>query len=221
MPTANREDYLKRIYRLQARHGEQPVPMGKLAAAVGVAAGSATGMVKTLVDMGLVVYEPYVGVRLTDQGERIALHVLRRHRLIEAFLVKTLGLDWSAVDAEAEAIEHVVSEELLEHIDAFLGRPRFDPHGDPIPDAEGKLAVRRHQPLDQCEAGQRIRVSRVSDQDAAFLQFLDRVGLRPGAEAVVEAVDQDAQTLAISAPDRPTVNLSSSAAAKVMVETLA
>jgi DtxR family transcriptional regulator, Mn-dependent transcriptional regulator len=220
MPTANREDYLKRIYRLQGRQGDHPVAMGKLAAEVGVSAGSATGMVKTLVEMGLVDYEPYVGVRLTDQGERIALHVLRRHRLIEAFLVKTLGLDWSAVDPEAEAIEHVVSEELLEHIDAFLGRPRFDPHGDPIPDAEGKLAVRRHQPLNQCEVGQRIRVSRVSDQDAAFLQFIDRVGLRPGAEATIEAVDQDAQTIALRAADREPVNLSAAAAAKVMVETM-
>ncbi len=220
MPTASREDYLKRIYRLQTRQGDEPVGMGDLARAVGVAAGSVTGMVKALVEMGLVSYEPYIGVRLTQQGERIALHVLRRHRLVEAFLVSTLGLDWSAVDAEAEAIEHVISDELLEHIDVFLGRPQFDPHGDPIPDADGRVTRIPYRPLDRCLAGEHVRISRVSDQDSAFLQFIDRIGLKPGARALVVAIDAEAQTVTVDPVEGQPVALSADAAAKLLVERL-
>src|SRR6476661_8041735 len=144
MPSSTVEDYLKQIYlEQQAGDAGQLVPMGRLAAAMGVVPGTATSMVKTLADSGLVSYEPRGGLRLTRGGEQLALRVLRRHRLVELFLVKTLGLDWSEVHAEAEELEHAISDRVMDRIDVLLGHPTVDPHGDPIPDsnaAAGKLA---------------------------------------------------------------------------------
>src|ERR1700748_2811268 len=141
MHSSTVEDYLKQIYlEQQSTAPGQLVQMGKLALAMGVVPGTATSMVKALADSGLVAYEPRGGARLTRGGEQLALHVLRRHRLVELFLVKVLGLDWSEVHAEAEELEHAVSEKVLEKMDAFLDHPRVDPHGDPIPPARGKLA---------------------------------------------------------------------------------
>ncbi|HEU4690336.1 MAG TPA: metal-dependent transcriptional regulator, partial [Vicinamibacterales bacterium] len=135
------ENYLKAIYVAQgAREDSTLVPMGQLAAALGVVPGTATTMVKTLADSGLVRYEPYMGVRLTPAGEKLAALVLRRHRLIEQFLVQVLGMNWSEVHDEAERLEHAVSERLIDRIDEMLGRPAVDPHGDPIPDPEGTLS---------------------------------------------------------------------------------
>src|SRR4051794_10565100 len=140
MPSSTVENYLKQIYLEQQDAGAADlVPMGRLASAMGVVPGTATSMIKTLADSGLVQYEPRGGVRLTHGGEQLALHVLRRHRLVELFLVKVLGLDWSEVHAEAEELEHAISDKVLEKIDAILGKPRVDPHGDPIPLANGKV----------------------------------------------------------------------------------
>src|SRR5438046_8279 len=132
------ENYLKALYSEQQRAGDELVSMGRLASAMGVVPGTVTTMVKALADSGLVSYEPRGGVRLTRGGEQLALHVLRRHRLVELFLVKVLGLDWSEVHAEAEELEHAVSDKVLERIDALLEHPRVDPHGDPIPPARGR-----------------------------------------------------------------------------------
>lgn len=220
MPTTSREDYLKRIFMLEQEHPDEAVAMGELAQAVEVAAGSATGMVKTLVDMGLVDYEPYVGVRLTEQGRKIAIHVLRRHRLIEAFLVQTLEVDWSEVDREAEAIEHVISEQLLEKIDLYLGHPTVDPHGDPIPDARGRFARLRTRNLAHCQLGQRVRIARVMDQDPQFLQFIERIGLKPGVQMSVQSIDPQAQVLVVATAQQEAINLSLHAAGKLMVDVL-
>src|SRR5580765_6417701 len=133
VPSVTVENYLKQLYLSQQEEPERLVAMGKLAGAMGVVPGTATTMVKALADSGLVSYEPRGGVRLTRAGEQLALHVLRRHRLIELFLVKFLDLDWSEVHAEAEELEHAVSDKVLEKIDALLGHPVVDPHGDPIP----------------------------------------------------------------------------------------
>src|SRR5213592_1588344 len=135
--------------------------MGKLATAMGVVPGTATSMVKALADSGLVSYEPRGGARLTSGGEQLALHVLRRHRLVELFLVKVLGLDWSEVHEEADELEHAISDKVLERIDALLGRPRVDPHGDPIPTAKGKLAAPRLESLADCGLGKSLRIARV------------------------------------------------------------
>src|SRR6476659_5765191 len=161
MPSSTVENYVKQIYLEQqaagaAAHG-QLVPMGKLAAAMGVVPGTATSMVKTLADSGLVSYEPRGGLRLTRGGEQLALHVLRRHRLVELFLVKVLGLDWSEVHAEAEELEHAISDKVLERIDALLDRPSVDPHGDPIPSARGDVSDVAQHSLADCALSRPVR----------------------------------------------------------------
>src|SRR5882672_11297856 len=159
------EDYLKQLYLTQQQAApERLVAMGKLAGAMGVVPGTATTMVKALADSGLVTYEPREGVRLTRGGEQLALHVLRRHRLVELFLVKTLGLDWSEVHDEAEELEHAISDKVLQRIDKLLGHPSVDPHGDPIPSAKGKVSEDRLVRLPEAGMNQKVRIARIVDQ---------------------------------------------------------
>lgn len=213
------EDYVKQIYLEQLdAPGGGLVSMGKLASAMGVVPGTATAMVKALADAGLVDYEPRGGARLTRGGEKLALHVLRRHRLVELFLVKVLGLDWSEVHVEAEELEHAISDKVLERIDVALGRPRVDPHGDPIPTARGKVVTSRYASLADCEMHRRLRVARVIDQDSSFLQFVDRCGLVPGVDVTVEVRDELADAVWVRPGDRRPVTLGTAAAAKILVE---
>src|SRR5438105_11795704 len=167
------ENYLKQLYSEQQRTSGELVSMGRLASAMGVVPGTVTTMVKALADSGLVEYEPRGGVRLTRGGEQLALHVLRRHRLVELFLVKVVGLDWSEVHAEAEELEHAISDKVLEKIDTLLGRPSVDPHGDPIPLANGQLMPSPITSLADCPVNQPLRVERILDQDSSFLQLVD------------------------------------------------
>src|SRR5712691_25484 len=143
-PSSTVENYLKAIYQGQSAlvGHERLVPMGQVASALGVTPGTATTMVKALAESGLAEYEPYSGVRLTAAGEKLAALVLRRHRLVESFLVQVMGMSWAEVHEEAEQLEHVVSDRLIERIDEMLGRPTHDPHGDPIPTPEGAIARR-------------------------------------------------------------------------------
>src|SRR5438309_5829771 len=172
MPSSTVEDYLKQIYLQQQADPDQPVATGRLAEVMGVVPGTVTSMIKALADSGLVAYEPRGGTRLTRGGEQLALHVLRRHRLVELFLVKVLGLDWSEVHDEADNLEHAISEKVLQRIDEYLGHPSADPHGDPIPTAKGKLTVADPQldSLADCSLHRSVRVARVVDQESAFLQ---------------------------------------------------
>ncbi len=221
MPSSTVEDYVKRIYLEQAAARGALVPMGRLAAAMKVVPGTATSMIQALAKSGLVEYEPRGGVRLTRGGEQLALHVLRRHRLVELLLVKVLGLDWSEVHDEAEELEHVISDRVLERIDALLGHPSVDPHGDPIPTAKGKLAPPPpRRSLADCDLGRPYRVTRVIDQDPAFLQFVDRRGLVPGVTLVVEVRDAPADAVSVRPADRKPVTLGNAAAAKILVEEL-
>ncbi len=144
LPSSTVENYLKAIFQGEAQltRSQRLLPMGQLATALGVAPGTATTMVKALAESGLVEYEPYNGVRLSPAGSRLAALVLRRHRLIELFLVQVLGMRWDEVHDDAEQLEHVVSERLIERIDELLGHPEVDPHGDPIPSREGELVSR-------------------------------------------------------------------------------
>src|SRR3954452_7964061 len=153
MPTSTVENYVKQLYLEQQRAPEQLVSMGKLATAMGVVPGTATTMMKALADSGLVAYEPRGGVRLTRGGEQLAAHVLRRHRLIELFLVQVMGMDWSEVHPEAEELEHAVSDRLIARMDEMLGSPSVDPHGDPIPDAQGVVAAPVLPSLLTCAVG--------------------------------------------------------------------
>jgi DtxR family Mn-dependent transcriptional regulator len=218
------ENYLKTLYAEQQRSGRGLVAMGTVAAAMDVAPGTATAMVKALHESGLVEYEPRGGVRLTGKGEKLALHVLRRHRLVEMFLVEALGLDRSEVDEEAEELEHAISDKVLEKIDQFLGHPEVDPHGDPIPSAKGKVSNRALTSLAECELGRPVRVARVIDQNPQFLQFVDRHSLKPGAQVVVRGRDDVADSVSIHSrgagggqPQSP-LTLGRTAAAKILVD---
>jgi len=175
-------------------------------------------MIKALADSGLVSYEPRSGVRLTSGGEQLALHVLRRHRLIELFLVKVLGLDWSEVHDEAEELEHAVSQKVLDRIDVLLGHPSVDPHGDPIPTARGNVSPSPTRSLADCELRRPLRVARIIDQEPAFLQFIDRCGLTPGVSVAVESRDELAQAVKVRSSAGEVTTLGIVVAAKILVE---
>jgi DtxR family Mn-dependent transcriptional regulator len=181
------EDYTKAVYALQARTG-RPVATNALAERMGVSPASASGMLKKLADLGLVTHAPYRGTRLTAAGRRVALEVLRHHRLLELFLSETLGVPWDQVDREADVLEHVLSEELEQLIADRLGHPTFDPHGDPIPTPELELDEGTTENLQALEPGERAVLVRVSDADPALLRFLSERAIAPGA--VLEVVDK-------------------------------
>lgn len=172
------QDYLKEIYKLQSE-GERPTTTA-IAKRMGVAPSSATSMLKKLAALGLADHAPYRGVELSGAGTKIALEVIRHHRLLEQYLAETLGLGIDAVHAEADRLEHVISEELEARIDEKLGYPTHDPHGDPIPDAGLKIERRTLRSLGALEPGEEVTVERVPDGDAALLRYLERLRLLPG-----------------------------------------
>ena len=218
LPSQTVENYLKAILLAQTALSDanRLVPMGQLAASLGVVPGTATTMVKALAESGLVRYEPYAGVRLTQAGEKLAALVLRRHRLIELFLVKVMGMSWTEVHDEAENLEHAVSDRLIDRIDEMLGRPEVDPHGDPIPNAEGAVGSQEYETLLTCPLHEPVRVSRVSDQDRDFLQFIERHDLKPGAIVRVEERDQAADSVKLRGAREFTIG--ARAASKVLVQ---
>lgn len=179
------EDYAKTIYSLQERAGGEPVASGDVAARLGVSPASASGMIKRLAEMGLVDHVPYKGVALTADGRRLALEVLRHHRLLELFLAEHLGMAWDRVHDEAEALEHVISPELERLIAAKLGDPRRDPHGDPIPSADLEVDATDTQSLEVVEVGAVGRFARVSDADGEMLRYLSEQGIEIGAQVEV------------------------------------
>lgn len=218
MPTSTVEDYLKQILLEEQGHGEKRVATGRLAQALAVTPGTVTAMVKALSESGLVDYEAYGGVRLTKAGRQLALHVLRRHRLIELFLVRIMGMDWSEVHGEADRLEHAVSDRLIERIDEMLGHPAVDPHGDPIPTIGGELAPAQHEALAELGVGGTGRVTRIVDQEPGFLRLVERLGLRPGTNVKVVSRDEDADTLEIQVGRGAKAGLGFRAAAKILVE---
>lgn len=219
MPSSTVENYLKQLYLEQQNAPSQRVSMGKLAAVMGVVPGTATTMVKALSDSGLVSYEPRGGVTLSRGGEQLALHVLRRHRLVELFLVNVLGLDWSEVHDEAEELEHAISDKVLARIDAVLEHPRSDPHGDPIPPAKGRPQPTPPRPsLADVEPGRGYRVARVIDQAPAFLQFLQKSGLIPGVDVTMERRDDMADAIRVRPTRGQALTLGITAAMKILVE---
>ena len=220
LPSSTVENYLKAIYQGQsALPGVQRLlPMGQVASAVGVTPGTATTMVKALAESGLAEYEPYAGVRLTKAGEQLAALVLRRHRLVELFLVQVMGMSWAEVHDEAEQLEHVVSERVIERMDEMLGRPTHDPHGDPIPSADGAIAPHDVDNLLTCPIGQALRVTRITDQDPAFLRFIERHQLKPGQRVEVEARDMAADAVRLRGADREPLTIGAGAASKLLVE---
>ena len=218
LPSQTVENYLKTIFLAQtATPGKELVPMGQLAHALGVVPGTATTMVKALSESGLVHYEPYMGVRLTPAGEKLAGLVLRRHRLVELFLVKVVGMSWAEVHDEAERLEHAVSERLIDLIDEMLGRPAVDPHGDPIPTAEGRIPRAQHENLLTAPVATPLVVTRVIDQDAEFLRFVERRGLVPGRRIVIESRDSAADAVVLSVDAGAPASIGTRTAAKILV----
>jgi DtxR family Mn-dependent transcriptional regulator len=175
------EDYAKAIYALEARGEGAAVSTNALAERLGLTPGSVSAMVKRLGELGVVEHVPYRGVSLTEAGRRVALEVIRHHRLLELYLVKSLGLPWDRVHEEAEVLEHVLSEQLEEVIAAQLGYPTLDPHGDPIPGPDLVLHEPATLSLETLEPGDRGRFARVSDSDPAMLRYLGEQGIAPGA----------------------------------------
>ncbi len=218
MATSTVENYIKQLYLLGAEQPGAPVLMGDLARAMRVVPGTATTMVKALAKAGLVRHTPRVGARLTPAGERLALQMLRKHRLIEMFLVHTLKLDWSEIHEEAELLEHALSDRLVERLDAFLGHPRVDPHGDPIPSAAGHMPSRAARPLADLPAGASATLARITRQDSEFLRFLDDAGLKPGRRVKLVRRDPVADLLIVTLGDGREVPLGSNAARHLLVE---
>jgi DtxR family transcriptional regulator, Mn-dependent transcriptional regulator len=176
--TASVEDCLKAVYELERSGGA--VSTTNLANRLGVAPPSVTGMMRRLSDSGLVEYEPYHGARLTDEGQRVALRTLRRHRVLETYLTRALGIPWDRVHEEAERLEHAASDALIDRMAALLGHPTVDPHGAPIPTAEGVVDERTLTPLADLTPGDRARVVCVNDEDPERLRYLAELGLVPG-----------------------------------------
>ena len=216
MPTPTVENYLKQLY-LEQPHFPNLVPMGHLASAMDVTPGTATSMIKTLADSGLVHYEPRSGAKLNEHGQRLALHVLRRHRLIELFLVNILGLDWSEVHNEADQLEHVVSDKVLERIDKLLDHPTVDPHGDPIPTADGDVHYQNLIPLSESPTQNTVTITRIIDQDPKFLRFIDKYNLTLDTKITVISIDIEADAMTIQPQNSNPITIGLTAASKIHV----
>lgn len=211
------ENYVKAIYQLCSAESQQPAATGRLATALAVSPGTVTSMLKTLSEGGLAVYTPYEGVRLTAAGQALALRVLRRHRLIELFLFRTLAIPWDEVHAEAENLEHAASDHLVDRIDQFLGFPTNDPHGDPIPRSDGTLPDHAARSLTQWEVPRPFRLVRVLDQSPEFLRFLTESGLSVGATGSIRQSHPEAGVIVVQLANS-TATISQQVADKLLVE---
>ena len=215
--TAPVEDYLKAIYAIELAGGVAAT--NDIAQRLEIAPASVSGMVRRLSEQGLLAYERYRGVRLTPAGRQAALRTLRRHRVIEAYLVRALGYPWDGVHEEAERLEHAASDALIDRMAAAIGEPLTDPHGAPIPSREGEIDETRHSTLADVQPGQRVRIMRVGDEDAGLLRYLASLGIRPGVVVTLaeRAPFDGPLTLAL---DAGSCQVGSSLAARVEVEHL-
>ncbi|MBI4887853.1 MAG: metal-dependent transcriptional regulator [Acidobacteria bacterium] len=220
LPSSTVENYLKAIYLgvSSDRSVGGLLPMGQLAGALGVAPGTATTMVKALAESGLVHYEPYAGVALTEAGGKLAALVVRRHRVIELFLVQVVGYRWDDVHEEAEQLEHAVSDRLIDRMDEMLGRPAVDPHGDPIPDPEGVVKPQPAQTLLSCPLHVPVTITRVIDQDKMFLRFIENHHLKPGESIEVEDRDAASDSVRVRGRDEQRITIGTRAASKLLVQ---
>ena len=217
MATIAVENYLKHVLLL-SEDGDELVSMGALAESLEVVPGTVTTMVKALADEGLVDHLPRQGVRLTGAGRRMALNVLRKHRLVETFLVNVLKMDWSRVHGEAEQLEHAISDEVLDRLDALLGHPTVDPHGDPIPSRHGKLSSQVYATLATCVTERPLRIVRVTEQSEEFLRFAEQNGLQPGTALKVTDRNLTAGLVTLRKGTGRPIALSVAAAGKILVE---
>lgn len=201
------ENYLKAIFKISEKEAKA-ASTNAIAAELQTTAASVTDMLKRLAEKNLIAYEKYRGVELSGEGNRLATALIRKHRLWEVFLVEKLGFAWDEVHDLAEQLEHVQGDNLVDRLDNFLGHPKFDPHGDPIPDAQGRWAFRPQSLLSTLKPGDRGVVTGVDDHSPAFLQYLDQLGLTLGAHLeLIERVPYD-QSLRIRTQDGRDITLS-------------
>ncbi len=219
MPSLTVENYVKTIFQISTDQEGKPASTGQIASALGVLPGTVTSMLKTLDAARLATHKPYEGVSLTRAGRMLALRMIRRHRLIELFLLRTLEMSWDEVHDEAEHMEHAVSDLLIDRIDAFLGHPDVDPHGDPIPRGEAmtmQAADAETRSLADVTDGSRFRLSRVLDQSSEFLRYLTDSGLTLGTVGEVERNPDGAGLMRIRL-GRQSLSLALDAAGKIVV----
>ncbi|MEM1441024.1 MAG: metal-dependent transcriptional regulator [Verrucomicrobiota bacterium] len=215
MATSTEENYLKTILSLEDRNGAATV--GDIASGLELTPGTVTTMMHGLSEKGLIDYVPRRGLKLTVRGKRAALRVVRRHRLIELFLVEVMKLDWSEVHDEAEDLEHVISDRLLDRMDEMLGRPTHDPHGDPIPDKDGKTARDTSMSLAEASEGH-YRVVRVSDDDSTVLEWLTNKQVSIGGEFKLSCKDRAGGLLEIQRAEEPPLQIGVELARHLFVE---
>ena len=216
MQSFTEENYLKTIYYLATRQ-QGEVSTNALAEMTATKAASVTDMLRKLADKQLIHYKKYQGVRLTDEGERLALQVIRRHRLWEVFLVEKLGFGWDAVHEIAEELEHIRSEELVTRLDTYLGSPQFDPHGDPIPTPAGQMPETGYRKLSEMTTGQHVRLMAVLEHSAEFLQHLDHSDLTLGCSVTVAEVNGFDKSVLVQIESGRTVFVSHEVARNLLV----
>lgn len=211
------ENYLKAIWKIH-ESGEENVSTNDIAAEVKTRAASVTDMLKKLADKKLIQYQRYQGVKLTAEGRRVALSIVRKHRLWEVFLVEKLSYGWDEVHEIAEQLEHIYSDNLTDKLDKFLEYPKFDPHGDPIPDRTGKLADASSIALSHLKIGQQGIMTGVSEHSGVFLRYLDEHHLGLGSSILVEYVNEFDQSLRIKADAKKSITISQNAAKSILVK---
>lgn len=217
MPTSTEENYLKSIYHLSTGH-HHLVLTSEIADSLATSSASVTDMLKKLSEKNLIEYERYKGVRITKKGERLALAIIRRHRLWEVFLTNVLKFRWDEVHEMAEELEHVSSDELVSRLDAFLGFPKVDPHGDPIPDTNGKLIQTGTLNLSEATLDSSYLVSGVNDHSAGFLQFLQKKGLMPGVILYIKEIDAFDRSMFIQFEDKTGTFISNEIAKNILIK---
>jgi DtxR family Mn-dependent transcriptional regulator len=218
MVTSTVENYLKEIFLYTHSQSTDKMPMGEVAIALKVTPGTATTMIKSLEDACFVSYIPRVGVRLTESGVLQATRVVRRHRLIEYFLVETLGMDWSEVHTEAEVLEHSISDRVLDRIDEHLNFPKRDPHGDPIPRKDGSISIDNIITLDETQEAVFYQIVRITDQSSKFLNFISQSKLTPNTLIEVQSIDRAGDTISLVINENEPITLGISAANKILVQ---
>jgi DtxR family Mn-dependent transcriptional regulator len=217
MPTPTVENYLKRILMLSMDCKGSEVPMGLIASSLGVTPGTATSMVKNLQKEKWLSYKSRKGVVLTIAGKKMGMRMIRRHRLLETFLVDTLGLDWSEIHDEAEELEHAISEKVLERLDDFLGNPRHDPHGHPIPTSRGVILDSPQKTLLDCSMQKKLRIDSILDQRVDFLKFAKKKGLMPGNMVTVHTREEIADSVELQIEKKSRFALGFLSAGKILV----
>ena len=214
--TRSEEDHIKAIHTLTEVDGRATT--NAISERLSTKASSVSDMLKKLAEKKLLEHEPYYGAKLTVKGEAVALQLLRRHRLWETFLVDRLGFGWDEVHEVAEQLEHVVSEKLVDKLESYLGRPRFDPHGDPIPDKSGKIRQRKTKRLDSCGPGESVRIAAVSETTDELLRLLGAKGLRIGTTLVVQEVHAFDGSMDVKPKSGPSFSLSKNVSHHLQVE---